>query len=112
VQVPTNWVAETQEFRKKTNRLLGTAGPRRAAAIAAMAKDKDKSVAKLSYMDPPIAPKSPAKSGPGKLVIQPPVSLSSATSEELKVIVVFKLLWHLLTRSFLTDDVVTWTLFP
>ncbi len=61
VQVPTNWVSETLELHKKTNGLLGTAGPRRAATIAGIAKDKDKSVSKLSYMDLSIAPKSPVK---------------------------------------------------
>jgi hypothetical protein len=62
VQVPTNWVAETLELCKKTDCLLGTAGPRRAATISAMAKDKDNSVLKLSYLDQSIVPKSPVKS--------------------------------------------------
>jgi hypothetical protein len=55
VQVTNNWVAANLELSKKTNRLRGTAGPRRALTIASIAKDKDKSVLKLSYMDLPIA---------------------------------------------------------
>jgi hypothetical protein len=70
------------------------------------------SVSKLSDMDQPIVPKSPVKSGPVRLLILQPVSLSSASSEELEVIFVFKLLCRLLTSSFLVDDFVTWTLFP
>jgi hypothetical protein len=78
------WSGWTHVLHKKTNRLRGTAGPRRAAAIAAMTKDKDNSVSKLSYlMDQPIAPKSPVKSGPAKFVILQPVSPSSASSKEL-----------------------------
>jgi hypothetical protein len=65
--------------------------------IAALAKEKDKSVSKLSYMDPPIAPEPeprqpPVKSRPAKLVIPPPISPptspSSASSEEMEVIAV------------------------
>ncbi len=44
VIVPSNWVVETPELRKKTNCLRGPMGPRRAAAIVAIAKDKQKSV--------------------------------------------------------------------
>ncbi len=47
LQVPTNWVAETPELSKKTNRSRGTAGPKRDRLIAAIAKDKRKSVSKL-----------------------------------------------------------------
>jgi hypothetical protein len=84
VQVPTNWVAKTPELRKKTNRLRGTvtAGPRRADVIAAMAKDKGKSVSKLTFMDPPIGPDNQpqptVKSRAAKLVIPPPVSPPSS----------------------------------
>jgi hypothetical protein len=81
VLVSTNWVAETPELRKKTNRLLGTVGPRRAAVIVAIANDKQKSVSKLTYTDPPIGPETrpqPSKSGDDKLVIQPPVSPPSS----------------------------------
>jgi hypothetical protein len=111
VQVPTNWVAEIPELRKKTNSLRGTAGPRRASVIAAMAKDKEKSVSKLTFMDPPIGPETqpkpqpkPVKSGTAKLVIPPPVSPpsspSSHSSEELEVFIAFELLYPLLTNSF------------
>ncbi len=82
MQVPTNWVAETPELRKKTNLLLGTVGPKRAAVIAAKANDKEKSVSKLMFMDLPIGPETqpkqklrPVKSGAAKLVKLPPVSL-------------------------------------
>jgi hypothetical protein len=123
MQVPTNWVAETPELLKKTNRLLGTAGSRRAAVIAAMAKDKEKSVSKLKFMDPPIGPETqpkpqpkPVKSGAAKLVIPPPVSPpsspSSHSSEELEVFIGFKILYPLLTNSFSIGDSVTWSLFP
>jgi hypothetical protein len=75
--------------------------------IAAMAKDKEKSVSKLTFMDPPIGPETqpkPVKSGAAKLVIPPPVSPpsspSSHSSEELEVFIAFKLLYPLLTNSF------------
>jgi hypothetical protein len=77
--------------------------------IAAMAKDK--SVSKLTFMDPPIGPETqpkpqlkPVKSGAAKLVIPPPVSQqsspSSHSSEELEIFIAFKLLYPLLTNSF------------
>ncbi len=120
VQVPTNWVAKTPELHKKTNCLWGKAGPRRAAVIAAMAKDREKSVSKLIFMDPPIGPETqpqpkPVKSRAAKLVIPPPVlpplSPSSHSSQELEVFIGFKLLYPLLTNSFSTGDSVTWSLF-
>ena len=107
VQVPTNLVAETPELRKKVNRLLGTAGPRRAALIVARAKDKQKSASKLSYMDSPIGPETqpqPVMSRASSLIIPPPVlpplSPSSQSSEELVVRIGFKLLYRLLTITF------------
>ncbi len=123
VQVPTNWVAKTPELHKKTNSLRGTAGPSRAAVIAAMAKDKEKSVSKLTFMDQPIGSETqpkpqpkPVKSGAAKLVILQPVSLlssqSSHSSEELEVFISFKLLCPLLTNSFSTGDSIMWSLFP
>jgi hypothetical protein len=76
-----------------------------------MAKDKEKSVSKLTFMDPPIGPETqpkpqpkPVKSGAAKLVIPPPVSPPSSpslhSSEELEVFIAFKLLYPLLTNSF------------
>jgi hypothetical protein len=110
VQVPTNWVAETPELRKKTNRLRGTAGPRRAAMIVAIAKDTAKPVSKLTFMDPPIGPEPRPHWQPGaaNLVIPPPVlqlsSLSLQSSEEMQVCISFKMMYHLLTNSFSTGD--------
>ncbi len=64
MQVPTNWFADTPELSKKMNCLQGTVGPRRAAVIAAMAKDKEKSVSKLTFMDQPICPETQLKPQP------------------------------------------------
>ncbi len=91
--------------------------------IAAMAKDKEKFVSKLTFMDPPIGPEAqpkpqpkPVKSGAAKLVIPPPVlppsSPSSRSSEELEVFIGFQLLYPLLTNSISPGDSVTWSLFP
>ena len=119
VQVPTNLVAETPELRKKVNHLRGTAGPRRAAAIVARAKEQQKSASKLSYMDSPIGPETqpqPAMSRASNLIIPPPVlppsSPSSQSSEELVVSICFKLLYRLLTITFSTGGARTWRLFP
>ncbi len=56
--------------------------------IAAMAKDKEKSLSKLTFMDPPIGPETqpkpkpkPVKSGAAKLGIPPPVSPPSDVSD-------------------------------
>jgi hypothetical protein len=121
VQVPTNWVAVTPELREKTNCLRGMAGQRRATLIASIATDKEKSVSKLSHMDPPIAPEpglsqSPVKAGPAKLVVPSlivPSSPSSASSEGFELggddclQTAFALTDHLLE-----EDIVTWKLFP
>ncbi len=91
--------------------------------IAAKANDKEKSVSKLMFMDPPIGPETqpkpklrPVKFGAAKLVILPPVSLQLSpllhSLEELEVFICFKLLYSLLTNSFSTGDSVTWILFP
>jgi hypothetical protein len=115
VQVPTNWVAETPELRKKTNRLRGTAGPRRASMIVAIAKDKAKSVSKLTFMDPPIGPEPQPRPGAANLVIPPPVSPpsspSSQSSEEMQVCICFNMMYRLLTNSFSKGGAVTWKLF-
>ncbi len=84
--------------------------------IAALAKEKDKSVSKLSYMDPPMAPKPEprqqhVKSGPAKLVIlqrrcrsrrQGRVGGNQCISTALALAI----------SSFLADDAVAWAMFP
>jgi hypothetical protein len=91
--------------------------------IAVIAKDKEKSVSKLKFMDPPIGPETqpkpqskPVKAGAAKLVILPPVSQpsspSSHSSEELEVFIGFTLLYPLQPNSFSTGDSVTWSLSP
>jgi hypothetical protein len=95
--------------------------PRRAAVIAAMAKDREKSVSKLIFVNPPIGSETqpqlkPVKSGAAKPVIPPPVSPqlspSSHSSQALEVFIGFQLLYPLLTNSFSTGDSATWSLFP
>jgi hypothetical protein len=88
-----------------------------------MVKDKEKSVSKLTFMDPsigfetqPMPQPKPVKSRAAKLVIpapvSPPSSPSSHSSEELEVFIGFELLYPLLTNFFSTGDSVTWSLFP
>ncbi len=114
MQVPTNRVSKTPELRKKTNRLLGTVGSKR-AMIVAIAKDKAKSVSKLTFMEPLIGPEPQPQPGAANLVIQPPVSLlsspSSQSSEEMQVCIGFNMIYRLLTNSFSTGGAVTWKLF-
>jgi hypothetical protein len=80
--------------------------------IAAMAKDKEKSVSKLTFMDPPIGPETqpkpqpkPVKTGAAKLVIPPPVSPpsspSSHSSEELEALIAFNSAVPLTDQLFL-----------
>ena len=67
VQVPTNWVAATPALSKRTNKLRETATPRRARLIKEVAKEKTKSVSKLSYLDAPVTTTpGPALGGTGK----------------------------------------------
>ncbi len=93
VQVPTNWVAATPALSKKSNRLRGSAGPRRARLIEDIAKEKTKSASKLSYINAPIPPTpEPALRGTGKPVLVIPqaesLSPSSSSSEENEVLIV------------------------
>ncbi len=72
-----------QELSEKTNHLGGTAGPRRATIIAAIAKDKEKSVLSVeavlhgpAHRPEPGSSQSPVKAEQAKLIIPPPISPS------------------------------------
>jgi hypothetical protein len=56
IEVPDNLVAETPALRKKCNKLRGTAGPRRARILKAIAKEKKKSTSKIGFVDEPVPP--------------------------------------------------------
>ena len=56
VEVPHNLVAETPALRKKCNKLRGTAGPRRARILKAIAKEKKTSTSKLGFVNDPVPP--------------------------------------------------------
>ena len=56
VEVPHNLVAETPALRKKCNKLRGTAGPRRARILKAIAKEKKTSTSKLDFVNDPVPP--------------------------------------------------------
>ncbi len=83
--------------------------------IVAIAKDKAKSVSKLTFTDPPIGSEPQPRPGAANLVIPPPVSQpsspSSQSSEAMQVCICFNMMYRLLTNSFSKGGAVTWKLF-
>jgi hypothetical protein len=51
VAVPNDYVATEPSLRKKTHKLRGAAGPKRARPLAERRKETEKKESKLQYMD-------------------------------------------------------------